>query len=187
MKKPSDLDPDDGNWFRDQFKDVAPLKQDKIPPPRKTGKDNLRTQAKRAAHGPDPRQVHAQFHFSDQYQAHFDSQGPLKWVREGADTFEVKRLRRGEYPPDLILDLHGLTREQAKLEIAALVHAAQQQQYHCVCIVHGVGGQILKQQVPHWLVQHPAILCFHQAPLEWGGQGALLALIDLPRDTMDRR
>jgi DNA-nicking Smr family endonuclease len=56
--------------------------------------------------------------------------------------------------------------------------AAQKQHVHCICIVHGIGTYILKQSVPSWLVQHPAILGFHQAPLEWGGNGALLALVE---------
>jgi DNA-nicking Smr family endonuclease len=45
--------------------------------------------------------------------------------------------------------------------------------------VHGIGSHILKNKVPHWLVQHPDVMAFHQAPLEWGGNGALLALIEL--------
>ncbi|MFT5677369.1 MAG: DNA-nicking Smr family endonuclease, partial [Paraglaciecola sp.] len=87
----------------------------------------------------------------------------------------------GDYPPDLILDLHGYKREEAKLEIAALIQAAQKHHAHCVCIVHGIGTHVLKKSIPNWLVQHPLVLGFHQAPLEWGGKGALLVLIDLPQ------
>ena len=127
----------------------------------------------------------AEFYFSDEFEPNLDNQGPVKYVREGVNSFEVKNLRRGHYPPDLILDLHGLDQHQAKKELAALIFACQKEHAQCVCIVHGIGARILKNKVPHWLVQHPDIMAFHQAPLEWGGAGAILALIDL-KDKYER-
>ncbi|MGB0938139.1 MAG: endonuclease SmrB [Colwellia sp.] len=127
----------------------------------------------------------AQFHFSDQYEPLLNQQGPLKYVREGVDSFEVKNLRRGHYTPDLILDLHGLDQNQAKKEIAALLFACQKEHAQCICIVHGLGSHVLKNKVPHWLVQHPDVMAFHQAPLEWGGNGAILALIEM-RNTFQK-
>lgn len=121
----------------------------------------------------------AQFHFSDEFEPDLNKQGPMKYVREGVDSFEVKNLRRGHYRPDLILDLHGLDQHQAKKELAALLFACQKEHAQCICVVHGIGSHILKNKVPHWLVQHPDVMAFHQAPLEWGGNGALLALIEL--------
>lgn len=179
--KPTDPDTDDVS-FRDVFADVAPLKQDKIPP-RRPQRDRhtselAQKKAQLSQEQAQRRQAAASFHFSDGFEAHFDERGPIKYVKPGADTFEVKRLRRGEYPPDLILDLHGYKREDAKLEIAALIEAAKKQQVYCVCIVHGIGSHVLKKTVPNWLVQHPSVVGFHQATLEWGGQGALLVLIE---------
>ncbi len=121
----------------------------------------------------------AQFHFSDEFEPNLNKQGPMKYVREGVDSFEVKNLRRGHYRPDLILDLHGLDQHQAKKELAALLFACQKEHAQCICVVHGIGSHILKNKVPHWLVQHPDVMAFHQAPLEWGGNGAILALIEL--------
>lgn len=121
----------------------------------------------------------AEFHFSDEFEPDLNKQGPMKYVREGVDSFEVKNLRRGHYRPDLILDLHGLDQHQAKKELAALLFACQKEHAQCICVVHGIGSRILKNKVPHWLVQHPDVMAFHQAPLEWGGNGALLALIEL--------
>ncbi len=121
----------------------------------------------------------AEFHFSDEFEPDLSSSGPMKYVRHDVDSFEAKNLRRGQYSPDLILDLHGLDKNQAKREIAALLYACQKEHAQCVCIVHGIGSRILKNKVPHWLVQHPDVRAFHQAPLEWGGNGALLVLIEL--------
>ena len=182
MKKSSDLDQDDFALFRGEFDDVKPLKQDKIPPQPFSSKQKSSLAEKNRRASAEMKQAAASFHFSDGFEAHFEDNGPMKYVKPGTDSHEVKRLRRGDYPPDLILDLHGYKREDAKLEIAALIQAAQKQHFHCVCIVHGIGTHILKKTVPNWLVQHPAVQGFHQAPLEWGGQGALLVLIEQPQD-----
>lgn len=171
QKSPSD------NLFRAEVAGIKPLKQDKIPLSRQQAKQKT---ALASHHQPQIRQAAASFAFSDGFQAHFSDIGPLKWIREGHDSHQLKQLRRGDFVPDLLLDLHGLQREQAKLEVAALIETAHKQHVHCVCIMHGIGSHVLKQAVPSWLVQHPAVVGFHQAPLEWGGQGALLILIDLP-------
>ncbi|TDF39809.1 endonuclease SmrB [Alteromonadaceae bacterium M269] len=173
---------DEVNLFKQALDGVQPMEQDKIPPQSLSSKKNpeilekkkqqLRNENRLA------KQAAASFHFSDGFEAHFDESGPLKYVKPGTDHHEAKRLRRGDYPPELILDLHGYKKLEAKQEVAALIYTAQKKHYHCICIVHGIGTKILKQNVPSWLVQHPAILAFHQAPLEWGGKGALLALVD---------
>ena len=88
-------------------------------------------------------------------------------------------MRRGDFSPEIILDLHGLTQQEAKNELAALINCCKKEGLYCCSVVHGVGKHILKRQVPLWLAQHPDILAFHQAPLEFGGQGALLVLVEL--------
>lgn len=159
--------------FKDAIGKVKPMVHDTIHPEKRTIKVKSKIKQEKSK-----RQL-AEFHFSDEFEPNLNAQGPVHYVREGADTYEAKNLRRGMYSPDLILDLHGLDQQQAKQEIAALLYACQKEHAQCICIVHGVGTRILKNKVPHWLVQHPDVIAFHQAPLEWGGQGALLALIEL--------
>jgi DNA-nicking Smr family endonuclease len=125
------------------------------------------------------RRAAASFEFSDGFEAHFDPSKTLKYVRPQTDANQgVKRIRRGEILPELLLDLHGLNSEQTKLELGAAIEEAMRKHYECIQIIHGVSGGVLKQKVPNYLVQHPKVLGFHQAPLEWGGKGALLVLID---------
>ncbi|MEW6989488.1 endonuclease SmrB [Colwelliaceae bacterium 6441] len=159
--------------FKEAVGKIKPIVQDKIAPVKKTIKP------KSISHNEKKAQQQASFFFSDEFEPNLNTQGPTKYVREDADSYEAKNLRRGMYAPDLILDLHGLDQHQAKLEIAALLHACQKEHARCICIVHGLGGRVLKNKVPHWLVQHPDVIAFHQAPLEWGGNGALLVLVDL--------
>ncbi|WP_440053571.1 endonuclease SmrB [Pseudoalteromonas sp. T1lg65] len=171
--KPIELD--DFALFKQTLKGVKPLKQDQV-------------QLKRAKKQPSvalkqqTRQQQSEFYFSDEYVPDIDTSGTVNYVREGADRYLAKQLRRGDYAPELILDLHGLNKETVKQELAALIHACKKQHIACACIVHGIGERVLKHKVPQYLVQHPDVLAIHQAPLEYGGQGALLILIALPED-----
>lgn len=166
------LSAQDKQLFQQAIGSIKPMVQDKVVHAKK-----FTSQIKRKSD--DIVKQTAQFHFSDEFEPLLNQQGPVKYVRADVDSFEAKNLRRGQYAPDLILDLHGLDQQQSKQEIAALLYACQKEHAQCVCIVHGIGSRILKNKVPHWLVQHPDVMAFHQAPLEWGGNGALLVLIEL--------
>ena len=176
---------DDEDWasFRNALQDVKPITaSDKVLLTREDKYASAKSERRKGISqiNKDERRRKAYFAFSDAYEAHFPASGPLKYVRDNAHANKLKQLRRGDYAPELILDLHGLARESAKHEIAALLYEAKQQHYECVCIVHGIGAGVLRQQVPNWLVQHPDVIAFHQATLEWGGNGALLVLITHP-------
>ncbi|TKB43456.1 endonuclease SmrB [Thalassotalea mangrovi] len=179
MKPKTSLNPEELELFAQAIGSVKPLSQDKVnlkqPSPAQKSKQRQRLTFEKQ-----------QFHFSDEFEPQLPSSGPMKYVRQDADSFEAKLLRRGEYTPELILDLHGLKQQESKQEIAALLASCVKQHIKCACIIHGIGNQVLKTKVPHWLVQHPSVVAFHQAPLEWGGMGALLVLIDLPDDPFSK-
>ncbi|MFC3093182.1 endonuclease SmrB [Alteromonas sediminis] len=167
---------DDADVFRQHVMGVTPLEQDKH-----TFKANAKKSAQaklRQKNAQGDRQAAASFAFSDVYQAHFDETGPLRYCRDDVPTYVLKQLRRGEYAPQWVLDCHGMTREQMKQELLAMLHAANKAHIACVNILHGIGGGVLKHALPNYLVQHPAVRAFHQAPLEYGGHGALLVLLE---------
>ncbi|MBT1450908.1 endonuclease SmrB [Glaciecola sp. XM2] len=173
---------DESQSFSALFSDAKPIQhQQYIQDPKEKRALNRRpmAQQKKAV-----KQRAASFEFSDGFEAYFDPHKALKYVKENTEQAAqgVKRLRRGEIVPELILDLHGLNSAQSKLELAAAIDEATHKHYECINVIHGVSGGVLKQKVPNYLVQHPRVLGFHQAPLEWGGNGALLVLIDIPRD-----
>ncbi|GEK11457.1 endonuclease SmrB [Pseudoalteromonas sp. J010] len=166
---------DDFAMFRESLNGVKPLKQDQVQlkQTKKIQSVELKQQVK---------QQQSEFYFSDEYIPDIDTSGTINYVKAGADRYLAKQLRRGDYAPELILDLHGLNKETVKQELAALIHACKKQHIACACIVHGIGERILKHKVPQYLVQHPDVLAIHQAPLEYGGKGAVLILVDLPDD-----
>ncbi|WP_199608830.1 endonuclease SmrB [Flocculibacter collagenilyticus] len=176
MKKKNSVTNEDLVLFKQTLSGARQIEQDKIhpkPTSSKQKKQQVITKRER---------IHADFYFSDEFEPELPQHGPMQYIKPTAPSYLAKQLRRGDFYPDLILDLHGLRKDDAKVEITSLIYAAKKQHVKCVCIVHGLGGYILKQKVPHWLVQHPDVLAFHQAPLEWGGQGALLVLLDVNED-----
>jgi DNA-nicking Smr family endonuclease len=180
LKQFDPLPTPDTELFIQEFRDIVPIKQDKIPPQRFCSKNISQGKRKNVANNKQIKQVAASFIFSDGFEAYFNPDEKIKYVKPGTEAQTIKRLARGDYAPEFLLDLHGLKQEDAKLEIAALLHAAHKKHANCVSIMHGIGKHILKKSVPNWLMQHPNVLGFHQAPKEWGGKSALLVLLDVP-------
>lgn len=174
MKKKNSLNEEDQTLFRELMRGTRKIKQDTIV---------HRPLRKKANEVPVKRliqeQVDASHYFSDEFQPLLATEGPVRYVREGTSHFELKKLRRGDYSPELFLDLHGLTQLQAKQELGALIAACRREHVFCACVMHGHGKHILKQQTPLWLAQHPHVVAFHQASKEYGGDAALLVLIEV--------
>lgn len=166
------LDHEDIDLFKNSIGKTKQLKQDTVihKPQKRSQKliENQKIQNEK---------VNNEFYFSDDYQPLLQ-EDPIRYSSENSDPNELKKLRRGFYEPEFFLDLHGLTLQEAKNEIAALIAVCLKENANCACIMYGHGKNILKKQTPMWLAQHPNIICFHQAPKEFGGSAALLVLFD---------
>jgi len=105
------------------------------------------------------------------------------FLRPGLSRQTLRKLRRGEWVTQAELDLHGLTRVDAKLELARFLFECQRRDVRCARIIHGKGlgslnrEPILRRHVRHWLMQRDEILAFaHARPVD-GGSGALVVLL----------
>lgn len=93
------------------------------------------------------------------------------------------KLRRGLYPLDARLDLHGLTQAEAYSRLCAFLAAAQNRGNRCVLVITGRGirhGGTLRAMTPRWLDEppnRPRVLAFAQAQLHHGGEGAIYVLL----------
>jgi len=148
---------DDFSLFSAEFSGIKKLKQDTIKLPPKNMKKKQVIQEKIAA-GLETD------HFSDGFEPHLNEDGPVRYIRDDAEKYLIKQLRRGDFSPEIILDLHGLNQQEAKRELGALISCCKKEGLYCCSVLHGVGTYVLKKQVPLWLAQHPDILAFHQAP-----------------------
>ncbi len=104
----------------------------------------------------------------------------------GLDGGIVRRLRRGEFAVQGHIDLHGMTREEAKSAVDAFLKKARGAGKRCVLLVHGRGIHskdqvpILKDALRNWLAtarfgRH--VLAFATARPVDGGAGAIYVLL----------
>lgn len=174
MSKKEKLSAEDEALFRGLMNGTRKLAQDTIV---------HKPQRKKLNEVPQKRLLSEQMdnshYFSDEFQPLLASEGAVRYVRDDVDNYKLKQLRRGDYSPEIFLDLHGLTQKQAKEELGALIAACRREHIFCASVMHGHGKHILKQQTPLWLAQHPHVMAFHQAPKLFGGDAALLVLIEV--------
>lgn len=119
----------------------------------------------------------------------------------GVDRRTAERLRRGQYPIDARLDLHGMTQAQAHQTLALFVRQCHAAGKRCLLVITGKGGRvresadgpfvnpeppgILKRRVPEWLKQAdlaPLVLATAAATPGHGGHGALYVLLRRRRE-----
>jgi DNA-nicking Smr family endonuclease len=107
------------------------------------------------------------------------------YVRPGISRQTVRRLRH-DWVAQAELDLHGLTKVEAKRELADFLYECMRRGARCVRIIHGKGlgsknrEPVLKLHVRHWLTQRDEVLAYVQARPVDGGGGAVMVLLKSP-------
>ena len=120
---------------------------------------------------------------SDHVSIEIEAGDEWSYVRPGMSRQTLRRLRRGYWGIREDLDLHGLTRDEARQELIAFLDACTRKKYRCVRIIHGKGlssknrEPVLKTRIGNWLVQRDDVLAFCQTRPEDGGGGAILILL----------
>lgn len=109
----------------------------------------------------------------------------LGYKRPGVQQGVFRKLSRGEYPVEALLDLHRLTVVQARREVHRFVHECLRDEVRCALIIHGKGGRgqmaehraTLKSCLARWLPMVAEVMAFHSAQKCHGGAGALYILL----------
>ena len=111
------------------------------------------------------------------------SQQPPLDAFAGLDRASAERLKRGRYPVEARLDLHGMTQAEAHRALAGFVGGSRAVGRRCVLVITGhgrVSGGILKAAVPRWLNEPDLrrhVLAITPAQPRDGGAGALYLLL----------
>lgn len=172
-----EISDDDAALFRDAVRDVAPLAaSDKIP--------------HTTSHPqPIPLQIQPDVQtapddsLSDHISLQMEPGDEWAFLRPGVSRQTLRRLRRGYWKIQAQLDLHGFTRDNARLALVAFLDSSRERGFRCVRVIHGKGlssrgGEpVLKTRIGSWLSQRDDVLAFCQARPEDGGSGAVLVLI----------
>jgi DNA-nicking Smr family endonuclease len=115
--------------------------------------------------------------FSDEYM-----EGSVK----GFSGKLMKKLKRGKFPVQDYIDLHGLTKKDAETMVRDFLLQSHKLGLRCVLIVHGRGLNspdsfpVLKERLPVWLGRGPIkkiVLAFATARTYDGGPGAIYVLL----------
>lgn len=95
----------------------------------------------------------------------------------------LKKIRQGFFEINAKIDLHGLSRAQARHKLSKFLHSFKQNDWQCVLIIHGKGCHsvdnqpVLKNSLNEWLRQHQEVLAFCSAKPADGGTGATYVLL----------
>jgi DNA-nicking Smr family endonuclease len=122
---------------------------------------------------------------TEEKQAGRQLQPPALERFSGIDRANAERLKRGLYPIEARLDLHGKTQAEAHHALAVFIHRSSEAGRRCVLIITGrglspKGPGVLKSAVPRWLEEvglRQQILALAPAQPRDGGAGALYLLL----------
>ena len=163
--------PDDAALFRAAVGAVQPIaEQNRITPQPAPRKPPIRTAGWRPTI-PDTLSDFAAENAADEY------------LGNGLSRMTLRKLRRGTWPVDDSLDLHGNQTDAARKLLQGFMHEAVRRNLRCVLVIHGKGlnspgGEaVMRKLARHWLAQHPRVLAYCDAPPRYGGSGAVLVLL----------
>ncbi|MGF1509630.1 MAG: Smr/MutS family protein [Myxococcota bacterium] len=115
-----------------------------------------------------------------------DSDEFIEGCVEGLDRRILQKLRRGEFAFRSHLDLHGMTRQDAREAVERFLWQKREEKHRAVLIVHGRGLNskdnipVLKEALLGWLQRgriSRCVLAFATARPHDGGAGAMYVLL----------
>lgn len=174
-----DPEEEERTLFRASVKGVRRLRQRRPPPPRARIPPTPRAHPRdepRTPEAPSARESVVETEIGDS----------LAYARPGLQHGVLRGLRRGQFPIEARLDLHGMTAAHARRALDAFLAGSLAADARCVLIIHGKGlsapdrPPVLKSGVNAWL-RRPEVLAFCSARPRDGGTGALYVLLRKPR------
>lgn len=116
--------------------------------------------------------------------ATFQDDYELETAPPEASPRRMKQLRQGVLQPEGRLDLHGLTREEARARVRFFLEDASYQQKKVVLIITGWGKNspgepVLRQEIERYLSLDAKawVVEWGRAPRQLGGEGALVVFL----------
>ncbi len=180
MSKSSRISDEDSALFRDAIGDITPIKKQRVIAEKK--KPVARPLQKEA----DERMVMAELLDSEFDSANLEMGDELLFLRDGIQKQTLRKLRRGHYPVEAELDLHGLRVEEARSALASFLKQCHIRSRRCVRIIHGKGlgsknkKPVIKNKLHNWLQQRNEVLAYCSARQIDGGTGAIYLLLKKP-------
>lgn len=169
------ISPEDKSTFRTAVRGVKRLKNTKLLTTPQRPKVRIRRPQ------PEEDEKSAEFIFSD-----FDRlptvtrDEKIEYKRSDISYKILRKLRAGQYNMDAILDLHGMTVDEARVVLYEFLKNCRLEGFKNVLMIHGKGHTktpILKNKLNNWLRQTPQVLAFCSVADKDGRSGALYVLL----------
>ena len=178
-------DRDEARCFLEAMSDVEPIEENKSKIARRPNP------GVRPAHPVRNDEMEAMAHLYDLVSgaAEIDITFTDEYIQGSVQGFSRKlmqKLKRGQFPVQDYVDLHGLTKEEAEIKVRDFLTKSQRQGLRCVLVVHGRGLNsenhipVLKERLPLWLSRGPVrkiVLAFATSKPYDGGTGAIYILL----------
>lgn len=171
MPKKTKIDPLELSTFQEAMKGAQPLKQkEKIPIKPKVNKIIARP-------------------YREKEEKIFQENASLDMVHgdefisfhhPGISHKMLRKLRKGQYNVQAMLDLHGMKVDQAEVAVEHFLYQCLHEGLRVVLIIHGKGHQtmpVLKNKLNHWLRSFTPVLAFCSAAPSHGSRGAMYVLL----------
>lgn len=178
--KPGNISPEDAALFRAAVGTVRPLPEQSRITPRPALRKPLFVEAATKPAIPDTLPEGSQAKGFSDFAAH---DAPEEYLSDGLSRMTLRKLKRGNWPIQDSLDLHGNNSDAARRLLQEFLHEAMQRELRCVLVIHGKGlnsregGAVLRKLARHWLTQHTRVLGYCDAQPKDGGSGAALVLL----------
>ena len=178
-------EPDENQYFLEALSDVRPL-----PGSRKTI-TRAPDPETRPAHPAGNDELEGLAHLTDLVSGHgeMDMTFTDEYIEGSVPGFSrklMRQLKKGMFPTQDYIDLHGLTKQTAEEKVCEFLLQSYRLGLRCVLIVHGRGLNsenhipVLKKRLPAWLKRSPInkiVLAFSTARSYDGGAGAVYVLL----------
>lgn len=115
--------------------------------------------------------------------SNFYSEETNEFVQTGSGNDLIRKLKKGKWPVQANLDLHGFTLESAQINLERFIVTCLDNNLRCVRIIHGKGigsasgKSVLKIAIRHHLSRLKAVQAWVQCKERDGGAGAVIVLI----------
>lgn len=180
---------DDATLLRRAYSGVAPIDRLKGPRPRHRPEPAAALPASDHSPKHSEQAVHERLRLLTLGESRFevsDEGNRVEGRRSDVPLEMLRRLRRGNYPVDARLDLHGMVAQEARARVEAFLRAMRGQHERTVLVIHGKGEHspmgmgVLRGEIAAWLSQGASsehVAAFATARESDGGAGAVYVLL----------
>ncbi len=178
MTKKTKINQADINTFLDAVKGVKVLSHEKI----RLNKSEPNVLPKRYPQPEINDQNQEEYYFSEaEYLPTVTADKPISYKLEGVAHKTLRKLEKGQYNVEAVLDLHGMSVSHAEAAVKDFLQHCFETGIQVGLIIHGKGlsnkAPILKNKLNHWLREVPGITAFCSAAPKHGSLGAMYVML----------